>query len=111
MAGQETDTQRRFDCRVFSFGEDLSSIARGVWTLILDQNKGNESSEDEGPQQTPVSPPSNRKRKRVPASSSEDELAVDPRQQKYAKLNDSRLTAMDEEVRYSPVLKDQMIII
>ena len=43
-------------------------------------------------------------------SPSEDEATVDnSRLQKYAKMDDSRLTAMDEEVRYSPVLKDRLI--
>lgn len=46
------------------------------------------------------------------SSPSEDEATVDnSRLQKYVKLDVSRLTAMDEEVRYSPVLKNRLITI
>lgn len=84
--------------------------AKRVRTLILDQNKDKESSEDEGPLHTLGTPLPNRKRKRVFTSSSEDEPAVaDSRQKKHAKQDDSRLTGMEEEVRYSLVLKDKII--
>ena len=80
---------------------------------MRDQNKDKESSssEDERPLRTLVVSPS-RKRKRVVSSPSEDEETVgNSRLPKYAKLNDARLTATDEEVCYSPVLKDQLITI
>lgn len=53
-------------------------------------------------------PPSNRKRKRVVASSEDEVEIVDPRPQKYAKLDDS---AREEEVRYSPDLEYQIVTI
>ena len=77
--------------------------------LIRNQNKDSESSEDERPLQTILVSPSHQKRKRVVSSPSEDEETVgSSRPQKYAKLNDAGSTAMDEEVRYSPVFKDQL---
>ena len=63
----------------------------------------NESSEEDRPLSTIVISPSRGKRKRVVSSPSEDEETdVNSRLQKHAKLDDSRSTAMDVEVRYSP---------
>lgn len=61
------------------------------------------------PLRTLLIPPYNRKRKRIAVSSSDDEVViVDSRPQKHAKLDGSRLDAREEEVYYSPVLKDQI---